>query len=114
MEPELNESDEIVSYEIDLSAARNNQVNESWLRMFGSVVKMLMGHMFGGTSMPVRIKGSKQEVRAFAKTLSREKNYLKAWTKYGLDNPQTFRSKYKLNQAVKGFERVTGIKWPFK
>ena len=47
LDPELNENDEIVSYEIDLGAARNNQVNESWLRMFGSVVKMLMGHMLG-------------------------------------------------------------------
>ena len=39
---------------------------------------------------------------------------LLAYNKYGLNNPATYRSRYRLDGAVKSFERDTGLIWPFK
>ena len=73
-----------------------------------------MGTMFGGASIPVQVKGSQNQVRDFARVIGREKKYLSNYKKYGLDNPQTYKSKFSLDSAVKKFERSTGLKWPFK
>jgi len=96
---------------INLNAS---QLNESWLRMFGSAIQTLLRSMFGGYSVPVNVKGSKEEINAFANTLNSEKNYIDAYKKYGLDNPNTYRSKYQLNKAIDAFERKTGIDWPLR
>ena len=48
------------------------------------------------------------------KTLGSEARYVKAARDYGLTDPRTFKSKNKLTSAIKGFEKVTGLKWPFK
>lgn len=105
---------EIQEIEIDLNAAANGRVNESFLRMFGGAIKMIMNSMFGGSSVPVTVKGSQSQVRDFARVLGREKKYLENYKKFGLDNPQTYKSRYSLGSAVKKFERGTGLKWPFK
>lgn len=107
-------NNELVPIEIDLSVVRKGELNESWLAMFGGAVEMLMSHMFGGTKVPVTVKGTRAEIRSFAKVLDKEKKYMKAYKKYGLNEPQTYKSKYRLDKAVKSFERITGIKWPFK
>ena len=105
---------ELQEYTIDLGAATGGEVNESFLRMFGTAIKGIMNSMFGGTSVPVTVKGSQTQVRDFAKVLGREKRYLDNYKKFGLDNPQTYRSRYSLESAVKKFERSTRLKWPFK
>ena len=105
---------EIQEIEIDLNAAANGRVDESFLRMFGGAIKMIMNSMFGGSSVPVTVKGSQSQVRDFARVLGREKKYLENYKKFGLDNPQTYKSRYSLSSAVKKFERGTGLKWPFK
>ena len=33
---------------------------------------------------------------------------------YGLGDRKTYESRYKLDSAVKNFERETGLKWPMK
>lgn len=98
---------------INLTEAKEN-LNESWLRMFGSAVESILKAMFGGYSVPINVKGSRDEINAFAKTLNSEKEYIEAYKKYGLDNPSTYRSKYQLNKAVSDFERKTKILWPFR
>jgi len=105
---------EIVPIEIDLTAGRNGEVNEIFLQSFGWAIKQILQAMFGGSSIPVNIKGSKREISAFAKTLGREKKYMKSVAKFGLDDPRVFKDKYKLRKAVAGFERATGIKYPFR
>lgn len=100
------EENEVV---IDLT---KETLDESWLRMFGTGVSAILNAMFGGTRIPVTVRGNRQEVQAFAKTLSKEKKYLDSYQKFGLDNPKTYRSKFQLNKAVKDFERATGIQWP--
>ena len=105
---------ELQEYEIDLGAATRGEVDESLLRTFGWAIKSIMGSMFGGTSVPVTVKGTQTQVRDFARVLGREKKYLDNYKKFGLDNPQTYRSRFSLDSAVKKFERTTGLKWPFK
>ena len=100
---------------IDLNAAANGELNESFLKMFGSVVKTAMAYVFGGNvSVPVNVKGTKKQIGDFARALGKEKKYLSAYQRYGLDNPITHRNRASLNTAVKNFEKSTKIKWPFK
>ena len=73
-----------------------------------------MKKMFGGQQVPIIVKGTPREIRAFAKAMIREKDYYKVYKKYGLDNPKTYRSKYRLKRAIYDFERKTGMKWPLK
>ena len=115
MEQPLNE-DQILEVEIDLEELKKNSLNESFLAMFGSSIKLLLDRMFGPPqSYPsYNIKGSRSDVQSFARALGNEKNYLEAVKKYGLDDPKTFKSKTALDKAVKGFEKETGLKWPFK
>jgi len=107
-------SGELQEIDIDLNSMSRGELDESFLRMFGWAIEKIMGSMFGGASIPVTVKGTQSQVRDFSKVLGKEKDYLLKYKKYGLDNPQTYRSKYSLDSAVKKFERSTGIKWPFK
>jgi len=116
-EETINEEavDEMVPIVIDFTQlGPDGQVSESFLTMFGSGIKMIMQRMFGGSNVPVSIKGNQRQVKAFGKTLAGEKKYYKNYVKYGLDDPKTYRSKYALNKQVSKFERATGVKWPFK
>lgn len=105
---------ELQEFEIDLNAAAKGQVNEVFLGLFSWTIKGIMNSLFGGSRIPVTVKGSQSQVRDFARVLGREKKYLENYKKFGLDNPQTYKSRYSLDSAVKKFERGTGLKWPFK
>jgi len=104
--------DKIAPIVIDLTQKGN--VDESWLRALGEHVKTILKAMFGNISIPLEVKGSQSDIRAFTRALGREKNYISTLRKYGLDNPRTFRSRSSLSSATSRFERDTGIKWPFK
>ena len=112
MNEQERERDEMV---IDLGAARRGELNELFLRSFGKAVQWMMGAMFGEDSgIPVKIKGSKKEINSFARTIGKEKKYMKTAAKYGLNNPKTYKDKYALRKAAADFQNTTGIKWPFK
>ena len=106
--------EEIVPVEIDLGAARKGAVEESFLAMMGGAIEWIMGSMFGGKSIPLKVKGTKSEVKSFTKAMGKEKRYIEAAAKYGLNDPRTYKNKYELKKAVAGFERQTGLKWPFE
>ena len=106
--------DKLATITIDFNELRKQELNESFLAMFGGWVEHILGAMFGGRSLPLAVKGSQRDVESFAKTLGGEKSYLEAVKRYGLDHPTTYKSKSKLDNAVKGFEKETGLKWPFK
>lgn len=99
---------------IDLGAAAGGQLNESWLYMLGGWIETLLGGLFGMNGIPVTIKGTKGQVESFARTMQGEKRYIDAWRQYGLDDARTHASKAQLDNAIKGFESRTGIKYPFK
>tara|TARA_B100000287_G_scaffold349488_1_gene338047 strand:+ start:1350 stop:1679 length:330 start_codon:yes stop_codon:yes gene_type:complete len=107
--------EDLVPHVIDLNIAQQGELNESWLGQFGSAIKILLRRMFGEqVFMPFRITGTRSQISAFGRAVTREKKYLQALEKHGLTNPNTFKSKAELNKAVNKFERVTGLKWPFK
>lgn len=110
----LNEGD-IAEVVIDLEQLKNNdQLNESFLRMMGFWVENIMKGMFGVPFVPGKVRGKTGDVKAFARALGNEKKYIEAAKKYGLDNPQTYKQKSRLEKAINAFEGKTGIKWPFK
>lgn len=101
------------SIKIDL---RPKVINESFLRMFGATLEMILKIMFSPSKsrFPVKVKGNKNDLKAFANALSGEKKYIDAFIKHGLNDPRTLTNKTKLASAIKDFERSTGIKWPIK
>ena len=110
----MTEDKDLQTIEIDLTAAQNGEVNESFLRAFGLHVQSIMGAMFGGSSVPVSVRGNPRQVRDFAKTLGSEKKYIKTAAKFGLDDPRTYKDKFKLRNMIRKFESSTGLKWPFR
>ena len=105
-------SKEIVSININF----DDQINESFLRMFGTAVQMILRRMFGQDVYipPVSITGDHNQVETFTRALAGEKKYFDSYVKYGLNDPRTYRNKYELQSAITNFERATNIKWPFK
>lgn len=102
---------------IDLEELKNNQLNEGFHRMFATSIELMLGQMFGHStlgSLKSLIKGKPRDIKSFAKTIGTEKKYMDAVKKHGLDNPKTFKIKSRLDKAIRGFEKTTGIKWPFK
>ena len=108
------EENDLVPLEVDLGLARRGELEEGPLRLFGNVVKIILNRMFGGTSVPVRVRGTKREIDSFTQTLGREKRYMDSYIRNGLDNPHTLSNRHSLEKAVRAFERQTGLKWPFK
>ena len=105
--------DKIVPIVIDLEV-NDDEINESFLRMFGAGVELLLKRMFGLNEVPFTFRGSKSKLDNFIDAMKFEKEYIKQFGTFGLNNPKTWESKYELNKAVQKFEKSTGIKWPFK
>ena len=82
--------------------------------MFGGWLQYIMKAMFGNLNIPVNITGKRSEVDALVGALSKERSYIDTISKYSLDDERTYKSKSKLDRAVKSFESETGLKWPFK
>ena len=109
----LNE-DKLTKIVIDLNELKKRRLDESFLAMFGHWVKSIVGRIFGDTGIPVSVKGSPSDVRAFASAVGSEARYIQAAKDFGLDHPRTYMNKAQLEKAVNDFESLTGIKWPFK
>ncbi len=105
----MNSKNNVV--EIDLN---NKEITEGVLLALGSAIKSILRALFGNYSIPVNIKGTKPQVESFINVLSSEKDFLNSFKNYGLDNPNVYRNKYKLNKAISEFERKTNLPWPFK
>ena len=67
-----------------------------------------------GIELPFRLAGSRDELAALIQAMGLERRYMADATRYGLDNPVTYRTKSVLRAAIDNFERRTGIPWPFK
>lgn len=110
----LQESKDLAPIHIDFT--KSKQLNESFLGMFGTAIKMILQRMFGQDVFmpPMTITGNKQQMETFVNALAGEKRYFDSYVQYGLNDPRTYQDRYKLQAAVNDFERNTGIKWPFK
>tara|TARA_R110000824_G_scaffold3394_6_gene16165 strand:- start:748 stop:1083 length:336 start_codon:yes stop_codon:yes gene_type:complete len=108
------EEQEISTLDIDLGVARRGELNEDYLGQFGAAVGMVMKAITQGYKVPLSVRGTASEIRSFADVLSKEKGYMLSFNNHGLNDKRTYSSKYKLDKAVKDFEKSTGLKWPFK
>jgi len=90
------------------------QLNEGYLTSLGSVIKYALNSMFPGSDTTLKIVGDDIPIRRFVGALASEKKYLDSYNRYGLTDPKTYNNKYKLDTAIKAFERETGLKWPLK
>ena len=106
--------DDLTPIVIDLNAAKQNKLDESFLVTFGWAIKKLLKAVMGDVSIPVHLKGNPGEVSSFLGALGAEKNYIRSFKDLGLDNPRTYKNKFELDNKVSKFERMTGIRWPFK
>tara|TARA_R110000765_G_scaffold361401_1_gene451592 strand:- start:125 stop:466 length:342 start_codon:yes stop_codon:yes gene_type:complete len=111
---EVIQEEEFTSVIIDLGANRRGELTEQTLFQMGSQIKWMIGQMFSGSPINAMFKGTKREVDSFGRALYREKKYMNSYLRHGLKDPRTFRDKARLSKAVKGFERNTGLTWPFK
>ena len=109
----LRESKEL-PFVLDLNKLKSNRLDEGMLRVFGAWIEYYLKGLFGLWGSNLSVKGSKSDLESFSRALNGEARYMNAIKKYGLDHPTTIKNKAKLGNAVKGFERETGIKWPFK
>ena len=99
---------------LDLEEYKNNQLNENILHVFAAWIEYLLSKMFKGRRIPVRVRGNRLEVERFTDALVNEKRYMDFISKYGLDDPMTYKQKSKLDVAIKRFEREAGINWPIR
>ncbi len=99
---------------IDLTGRLEEGRMVPFLAQQGASIKATLSHMFTGVPFPLEIRGTRKQIDRFAQAIAAEKAYAFAFNKYGLNNPAIYRSKYKLDSAVKKFERDTGIVWPIK
>ena len=99
---------------LDLGAHRRGELTESVLTQMGAKIKWMLSAMFGGAPVNAMLRGNRREIKSFTDTITKEKKYMDAYMRYGLDNPKTHRSRYALQSAVAKFERATKLKWPFK
>lgn len=97
-----------------LGESSEDSISEGQYAAFGAKVKSILNAMFGGMFLPLSIRGKKSEVEAFKNVLLREMKYIEGYTKDGAEHPQTVKKKAVLDAEADKFQRVTGIKWPFK
>ena len=98
--------------EVSINLDHKGSLNESFLTMLGAGVEAILKRMFGVGAPDVSVSGTEPQIQTFVGALRGEKRYIDAIMKHGLDDPKTFASRYKLEDAVKKFESDTGIKWP--
>lgn len=104
--------DDLTPIEIDLTVDPN-KIDESWLVTFGFLTKTLLKYMFDGSSAPAKIRGTSSQIASFTDALGKEKRYMDAFLKHGLNDERTLYNRSKLNTAVSRFERDTGLRWPY-
>jgi hypothetical protein len=78
------------------------------------VQKALLSLYYAGVDVPFNILGNAGQIQSFMKALQGEKKYMDAYMKHGLTDDRTLGSRHTLADAVKRFEKETGLRWPFK
>jgi len=91
-----------------------NLNEELGMNQLAAQIQRLMNIVMTGTYYPATIKGNPMQIDRFSRAMAAERDYVVAYNKYGLNNPRTYRNRYKLDSAVRKFEKDTGIVWPFK
>jgi hypothetical protein len=103
---------------IDLAHARKNVLNESAMAQLAGQIRFLLYRLMGPRAwrqmQNVRITGQRSDLTRFSDVISKEKRYMDAYLKHGLNDTRVLNNRYNLERAVRSFESETGIKWPLK
>ena len=110
----LFQEEKLVKTVIDFEELRSKKVDEMFLSEMGGWFKLALNWMFGGAAAPIAFRGTERELKSLSSALGGEKNFIETAKRFGLDHPTTYKSKSKLDIAIKGFEKETGLQWPFK
>ena len=79
-----------------------------------TIIKEIIKSALGYSSVPISIKGSKEQMSAFTETLRIEKQFLEAYRNHGPDSEQINELKVVVEQKINEFERKTEIEWPLR
>ena len=82
--------------------------------MYGKDVNMVANLNEEEQSLKFIIRGEFKDVKAYAKALFAEKDYLEAYAQFGKDHPMTNKQRIVLDQAVQDFENKPESRGPFK
>ena len=97
---------------IDLN---DKTINERLYTDFSyKVNRMLLDLYHAGADINPTIRGTQAQIESFFKALRGEKRYMDSYIKHGLGDSSTMMNRRDLDRAVMGFERETGLRWPFK
>ena len=97
---------------IDLN---DKTINERLYTDFSyKVNRMLLDLYHAGADINPTIRGTQAQIESFFKALRGEKIYMDSYIKHGLGDSRTMMNRRDLDRAVMGFERETGLRWPFK
>tara|TARA_R110000824_G_scaffold263667_1_gene452438 strand:- start:497 stop:919 length:423 start_codon:yes stop_codon:yes gene_type:complete len=118
-----------------MNSNKKQLLQESWLETLGSWSKSLLKLMYGDTPMVSTLKGDIRimededdggqgrrfiirgkhgDVKAYARALVAEKNYIDAYVEYGNEHPRTVKNRLLLDNAIADFETQTSLIWPFR
>ncbi len=98
---------------IDLSS-KVLQESLFYTEFSNKVHDLLMNMYVAGFDINPTIKGTQAQIESFFNALKREKRYMDAYMKHGLNDSRTMMNRRDLDRAVTGFEGETGLRWPFK
>jgi hypothetical protein len=103
---------------INLESLKSQTLSESAVVKMAGEIKYLLYHLMGPSTpwltKNVRVTGKRDDLEKFQDAISKEKKYMDAYLKYGLNDSRVLNNRFRLEQAVYKFERETGIKWPLK
>jgi len=128
---------------LDLDSFKSSRLDESYIAAFAYLTKQLLKQWVGDPEKyahippdvrkrlkldggiigedvgqhavrEIVVRGNPQEVKAYAKALGAEAEYLKIYSDLGPDDPKTAGAKAMLDAVTNEFERVSGLQWPFK
>ena len=102
-------------------------LNESLLKTWGAWNKTLLKYIYGadtpvvanlnedeGKGLEFTITGEYEDVKAYAKAIKLEADYLRSYIDNGSTSAETKAIKKQLDMASKDFVNKTGLPWPFR
>tara|TARA_R110002074_G_scaffold127983_5_gene268084 strand:- start:1549 stop:1923 length:375 start_codon:yes stop_codon:yes gene_type:complete len=123
----------LMNVNIDLTANKSNKLNESFVVQWAADVKYVLGHLLSPGLYPslmeqeedtanqpepqskkITIKGTKEDLEAFASVMNKEKEYATQYMEHGLGSPELTDSKLNLEKSIHNFEKSTGLIWPLR
>jgi hypothetical protein len=102
---------------INLESLKRNTLTESAVVKMAADIKYLLYHLMGPREYfgrNIRVTGNRSDLEKFQDVISKEKKYMDAYLKHGLNDSRVLNNRFRLEKAVYNFEKETGIKWPLK